>query len=411
MSVSINWIQHFSQLGYKSVAYEPIVHEIFPTTFNMSVGVVQMDPMIRSSKHMSPIKEVLVQPCVRHFDIEKVGDESHLSFFEMAGAFEVVDYNKLDTVNHTWEFLTQELKINPAKLWASVFNKDEVAGRVIDLEAELKDFVAKTLQGRVAFGDKTTNLWEQGGGADLKDNIKLCGPQVEFFYDQGESGACTNPNCGPFCRCGRFLEISNILFIEHFIDYTKEPVLGDLVNKSTETVIGVERCAKIIEGVDSVYLTSYFKPLLDLVAKDGQINQNIKIILDHIKSLLFILSEERIEPSKKDRGRIIRTLIRNLLASLYAEGLDGKGLLPKLCQTVAEMYAKPYPHLVDGIDTCLAVIFDHEREYKVSLEKGARKIAKIVKAKGLENLTEQDYTAFWEIHGFPKKLLPVYGIS
>jgi len=348
---------------------------------------------------------------VRHFDIEKVGDESHLSFFEMAGAFEVVDYNKLDTVKHTWEFLTQELKINPAKLWASVFNKDKVAGRVIDLEAELKDFVAKTLQGRVAFGDKTTNLWEQGGGADLKDNIKLCGPQVEFFYDQGESGTCTNPNCGPFCKCGRFLEVSNILFIEHFIDYTKEPVLGDLVNKSTETVIGVERCAKITEGVDSVYLTSYFKPLLDLVAKDGQINQNIKIILDHIKSLLFILSEGRIEPSKKDRGRIIRTLIRSLLASLYAEGLDGKELLPKLCQTVAEMYAKPYPHLADGIDTCLAVIFDHEREYKVTLEKGARRIGKIVKAKGLENLTDQDYTAFWEIHGFPKKLLPVYGIS
>ncbi len=410
MDINIAWIDTFIKAGFKRIDHESLVHPVFPTSFNMSAGLVQLDPRIRSKNPANPSKEVLIQPCVRHFDIEKVGDESHLSFFEMAGAFEVVEYNKVNTVNLTWEFLTKVLKINPKHIWATVFNKDVVAGREIDLETELKDFVTKTANGQVVFGNKETNLWEQGGGADLRDNIKLCGPQVEFFYDQGVNQNCQNPNCNPFCKCGRFLEISNILFIEHFIDYSKEPVLGDLVNKSTEVVIGAERCAKIVEGVESIYLTSYLKPLVDLIAPTGELNENIKIIADHIKSLLFILAEEKIVPSKADRGRIIRTLIRRLLSSMYAQGLNPQELLPKLRHQVVQMYAKPYPHLSDGVTTCLEVIFDHEKEYKVTLEKGARKIAKVVKAKGLANLTEEDLRAFWEIHGFPKKLLPVYKV-
>lgn len=147
------------------------------------------------------------------------------------------------------------------------------------------------------------------------DNMRLCGPSIEFFYDLGKKD-CTNDKCNPFCSCGRFIEISNTLLIKHYIDHNQEPVIKDLTNPATEVVIGVERLSQIIENKNNVFQINNFISLADKLGLNTD-NKDVRIIIDHIKSLCFILSEEKIYPGKSGRNRIIRTLIRNLLTSFY----------------------------------------------------------------------------------------------
>ena len=201
------WKNYYKNAGYKEVPHDPLVHEAFPTSFNMSAGLVQLDPRIRSKNIMPKHEEVIVQQCVRNFDIAKVGDESHLSFFEMAGAFQVAEYDKKQTVLLIWNFLVDELGLNPDKLWGTVFGWDEVEGRTIELNESVLELVKEITNDKTIIGNKESNLWQQGGGAELTDNKRLCGPQVEFFYDLGEVAGCKDPTCSPLCKCGRFLEI------------------------------------------------------------------------------------------------------------------------------------------------------------------------------------------------------------
>lgn len=411
MDIRTLWKNYYKKAGYKEVPHDPLVHEAFPTSFNMSAGLVQLDSRIRSKNIMPKHEEVIVQQCVRNFDIAKVGDDSHLSFFEMAGASQVAEYDKKQTILLVWNFLIDELELNPDKLWGTVFVSDKVEGRTIELDKSILQLVQKITSNKTIIGNKESNLWQQGGGAELTDNKRLCGPQVEFFYDLGKTVGCKDPTCSPLCKCGRFLEISNTLFIEYYIDYSKEPTLYDLPNKATESVIGLERCLKVAEGKESLYSTSAFAPIFDTLPIGTSLNEDTKIIMDHMKSLLFILSENRIAPSTRDRGRIVRTLIRNLLSATYSEKLNTADLFPKLCSAIAKMYTETYPYLEEGSHVCLDVIFAHEKEYKSTLERGAIKIKEYINNKGLKTLNENDFTYFWEKFGFPKKLLPVYGIS
>lgn len=165
----------------------------------------------------------------------------------MAGAFEIIDFDEKKTILDIWQFLTEKLKINPKKLWITAFDKDKVADKTISLSKELKDYLAVLVEDRLVFGNQETNLWSQGGGAELTDNIKLCGPQIEFFYDFGKNKDCDKKSCNPFCDCNRFLEISNTLFIKYYIDFKQEPKLKELINPSTEAVIGIERVVQIVE--------------------------------------------------------------------------------------------------------------------------------------------------------------------
>ena len=131
------WLDFYQSKGYKKIDSAPLVHPAFPTSFNMSAGLVQLDPRIRMPTKSNPLKECLVQKCVRYFDINRVGDNNHLSFFEMAGAFEVVEINIEQTILNVWEFLTAKLQINPLNLWITMFDKDIVVDKEISLSDDL----------------------------------------------------------------------------------------------------------------------------------------------------------------------------------------------------------------------------------------------------------------------------------
>jgi len=370
----------------------------------MSAGLVQLDPRVRSKKKMKPGRECLIQKCHRHFDIKKVGDSSHLSFFQMAGAFEVQKFNEIKTIEYLWNFLTKILEINRKKVWITAFKKDRIAGQEISLSSKLEDYLEELASGRLIYGQKETNLWSQGGGAKLVDNLRLCGPQVEFFYDLGRDKGCGRKNCGPFCDCGRFREISNTLFIKYAIDYSGEnPRLVEIVNPSTESVIGIERVTQIAEQKDDLFKISHFWPLVETINRG--LNEEVKIIVDHMKSLCLILGEKKIKPGKRDRRRIIRTLIRQMLTSFYVLKVDAQKLIPQLIDQVVDMYEEDYPAVRSCKKRTLEIISFGEEKYQKTLEKGRRIIRRFLEKKGRNKLLEKEKEFFWKQFGVPKKIL------
>lgn len=405
VNIGQTWLDYYQSLGYIRIPSAPLVHPAFPTSFNMSAGMVQMDPQIRSTKKITPSKKCLVQKCIRHFDIDKVGNNNYLSFFEMTGAFEINEFNEKQTIICLWKFLTEKLFINPKKLWITAFDKDKVVDRQIFLPNDIKQFLHSLTDNRVVFGDQKTNLWSQGGGVELIDNIKLCGPQIEFFYDLGEEKGCGKGSCNPFCGCGRFIEICNTLLIFYLIDYGQIPTLKKIVNPSTETVIGIERCALILENKKDVFETSFFTPLIRTV-NGGILNDDVKIIVDHIKSLAFIFAEQKILPAKSDRGRIIRTLIRNLLTSYYVLKINPHENLPLLIDEVINLYKEPYPEILNCKNTTLEVVFDHEIIYKKTLQRAKQYILSYFEKNKTKDLNEEQEKTLWLKFGVPAKLIP-----
>ena len=365
----------------------------------MSAGLVQLDPRIRSPIKIKPFRECLIQKCVRHFDINKVGDDTHLSFFEMAGAFEVGDFNDIKTISNIWNFLIKNLRIDSNKIWVTAFNKEIIYDKKIELPENFKKFLFKIAGKHLIYGDKNTNFWTQGGGAEFSDNIKLCGPQVEFFYDRGINKKCKNKNCNPLCPCGRFMEISNILLIKYFFNRGGSLTISDLLNPATEAVIGIERCTQITEKVGDIYQTKLFSPLINFF-KDQGLNREIKTIVDHSKALCFILAEEKILPAKNERGRIIRTLVRKLLSSFYILDLRVENYLPKLINKISSMYKISYPEIKKCKTNVLGITYNHEKIYKKTLNNGLKELSKLE----CVNSNIDKGTFYWEKYGLPPGL-------
>ena len=383
-------------MGYKIIPSAPLVHPVFPTSFNMSAGLVQLDPRIRSPIKIKPFRECLIQKCVRHFDINKVGDDTHLSFFEMAGAFEVGDFNDIKTISNIWNFLIKNLRIDSNKIWVTAFNKEIIYDKKIELPENLKKFLFKIAGKHLVYGDKNTNFWTQGGGAEFSDNIKLCGPQVEFFYDRGINKKCKKKNCNPLCPCERFMEIGNCLLIYYYIDPSQNKLAVEkLANPSTEVVIGLERCTSIVEETNDIYKSSLFRRIAKIFDKSQTLNIDQKIIIDHLKSLCFIFSEGKITISKEGRGRVIRTLVRRLLNSFYILDLNQYIYIPKLIQEVMNTYEKGYPEIRTTEKIVENVIFEHELLYKKSIRRGIRNIKRL-------GILQTDL--IWKNFGIPERL-------
>jgi len=407
MNIRQAWLDYYYSKGFQIIPSAPLVHPLFPTSFNMSAGLIQLDPKIRSLTKLKPYKQCLVQKCFRNFDIHKIGDKSHLSFFEMTGSFEVGEFNETNTISVIWEFLTQILKIDPNRIYITFFDSEIIVDRKIALSEELKKYLYKLNCKEVVIGNKDTNLWTQGGGANLTDNIKLCGPQIEFFYDLGIDKNCGNKKCNPFCRCGRFLEIANTILIKYYLDFNEDTKLKDLINSTTETVIGIERTALVVENKADIFETSYFEPITKVIPI-GKLNEDIKIIVDHIKSLVFILSEQEITPTKSNRGRIIRTLIRELLTSFYILNISIEKYIPLLVDKVIEIYFSVYPELINAKNIVYKTIIDHEKNYKKTLDLGRRKILDYMNKNKIVKLTELNKKYIWEYFGVPIRLIDHY---
>ncbi len=417
---SINQIRqqiskYYSQADFELVPSAPLLHDLFPSSFNMSAGLVQLEGLIREQSAAK--KQIFtVQNCIRYFDINKSScDKTHLSFFSMPGALSVNCCSREKLLELLLNFVTQELGVDQSALVATVYNgrnKQSKLKRDVKAEKKWRD-LGLTRNQIIA----TDELWIQGGdnlslGSGLKG--KLCGYQTELFFDSGKQPC--NDHCQPGCDCGKYIELSNNLVIDHFLD--SEGKLHHLEVTALESVVGLERLAMAVNKMDSIWCLPDWKPFF-LECKKNQINRkkDQRLLLDRLRVLLFLSIEKIPDPQGKHSGRnlILRQIIRDIFKVLFNYSLDEKYIkntIKALLQSLLEIYCadffdKQKPSLVSIEKT----LFDYYPVIYSSITSGIRSLKTKQKREKLTSrqlLSKKIVDQYQQKFGLNKKLIKKY---
>lgn len=324
LEIRNRFLDYYQKLGFSALPGASMLHPSIPMSFVMSAGLVQVESALSQTQLQAGDEVVLVQRCFRHFDIDRVGtDNTHLTLFEMPGAFVLDGHNKQEVISRMWTLATCVLGLEPGSLWVSYFAGGQVQGHQQPKDEET--YQAWRANGvsaaRLVGLDAAHNYWLQGGSIkDAEDTTRSAGPNTEIFFDRGQHLAC-NAQCLPGCGCGRFVEFANSLFIVDEYN-TQSRAFSPMEAPFYETVIGTERVAMIRQRAASVFDTDRFAPLIRLVKQyaacsktsPDTIETHARVIADHSRALGALVAEGAPPPGKNGRERIIKLLIRGLAA-------------------------------------------------------------------------------------------------
>jgi len=249
------WLDFYKSKGHAIIASASLIPENDPTVLFTTAGMHPLVPYLLGAEHPAGKRLADVQKCVRTGDIDEVGDNSHLTFFEMLGNWSLGDYFKQEQIKWSYEFLTspQYLGLNPDNLAVTVFAGDEDCPRDEESAKFWEECGIK--KERIFYLPKENNWWGPAGMTGP------CGPDTEMFIDTGKEPCCEN--CTPACDCGKYLEIWNDVFMQY--NKTKEGKFEPLARKNVDTGMGLERTLCILQGKKSVYDTDLFVPLIKKV--------------------------------------------------------------------------------------------------------------------------------------------------
>jgi alanyl-tRNA synthetase len=295
------FLTFFEGKGHTVVPSSSLIPQGDPTLLLTTAGMVQMKPYFLGLATPPNVRMASCQKCFRTTDVDSVGDNRHLTFFEMLGNFSVGDYFKAEAIEWGWEFVTEWLKFPRERLWITIFLDDDEAmvhWRRIGVPTERI----------VRLGEKQ-NFWGPAGDAGP------CGPCSEIHFDFGPVFGCGRPECGPDCDCGRFSEIWNLVFMQFNQDKQGHRAL--LPKPNIDTGMGLERVAAIMQGKRTVYETDIFAPLVSRVAdmtgkhfgKDEGVDRSIRVMAEHSRGITFLIADG-VVPSNEGRGYVLRRLLR-----------------------------------------------------------------------------------------------------
>lgn len=402
---------HFEEMGYQLLPRAPMIDPSIPMSFVMSAGLVQVENSLAKSIKREGNRYVLVQECFRHFDLEKVGtDDTHLSLFEMPGAFIFGPDGKSGTIQRMWTLATSVLGLDKEHIWATYFNGGQVMDDNLPEDVETRNAWKKSgiLDNHIVGLGIDKNYWIQGRGIEDTGLSKKCGPNTELFYDRGAQKSCSE-NCNPGCNCGRFVEFSNSLFICSEIMRDKRSVQR-LENPFTETVIGTERIAMIQQGSRSVFEIDSIKPLITVlhqfvcktIPREKLITHEY-VIADHLRGLYFLIADGAPPPGKDGRARIIKMLIRRVATRLIILGVDPRLILPEVLVCVSQM--APENMREEGIkDQVISFFLSEYERYSRTIKRGELKLMQILKENSGHTLSGLQIVCLEKQWGMPSLL-------
>jgi alanyl-tRNA synthetase len=415
VDVGQQFIRYYAGHGFQVLPRGSLLDPAVPMTFVGSAGLTQIESEIDEGRDHAGKRYVLVQPCFRHFDLEKVGKSPvHLSLFEMGGAFSFGQTDREDTLGKIWDFLTNELGLRPERLWATYFAGGDLDGHEFGPDEDTFDTWRKIglpSSRLVGVGTKL-GLWKQGGGLSDKERLRKCAPTTELFFDRDPQGCC-GPSCQPGCKCGRFIEISNVLFIHFQIDMETKS-LQSLSTPFDETVIGVERVALALLEKPSVFDLPGFAPLVRTVLsfpraadflEPSEQTGSAQVIADHIRALLFLTADGAPPPGKGGRRRIMRKLVRNIVAHKKVLGITEVSFIPSLIDAALDLYQPQYSYLAAARKPMLTHFSTEKRHFERTLAAGHRQIDRYLKHEGNGHITGQQALVLVKRHGIPFALL------
>jgi len=389
------FVDFYQDLGFHLLPRAPMLHQSITMSFVMSAGLVQVETALTSSEPRDGNQFVLVQECFRHFDLDKVGtDDIHLSMFEMPGAFVFDSNGKTETVRRMWHLATSVFEVDPDRIWVSYFRGGTVLGNNLPPdETTRQTWINLGIAPERIVGLVDDNYWVQGGGIDGMGTPRKAGPNTEIFFERGTDKACS-PHCRPGCKCGRFVEFSNSLFICKEVD-EETGQLHPMTEPFLETVIGTERLAMILQKVPSVFDTDIFRPLIvtirSLVNVTGLpetlVRSSERVIADYGKALYVLVIDGAPAPGKDGRERIIKLLIRGILVRAVILNLDPEKLLPAIISCISQTISDDLRGTPDD-EQRLQTYFAHEaHRFAATLQRGREKLHSLIHGNNGDTLT------------------------
>ena len=385
------YLEFFKKHGHTVIPSAPLIPENDPSVLFTTAGMQPLVPYLLGEKHPAGTRLTDYQKCVRTNDIDEVGDNRHLTYFEMLGNWSLGDYFKEESIAMSYEFLTKELGIPAEKISVTCFAGDEDCARD-ELTAECWK-KAGIPEERIYYFGKDDNWWIAGEEGP-------CGPDTEMFYDTGKP-KCSE-ECNPSCGCGKYVEIWNNVFMEFYKDH--EGKYSKLKQHNVDTGLGLERMTMLLEGKETPFETELFAPIMDKLVELQKVDNiaSRRIVAEHLRSSMMITCDGG-RPSNVDRGYILRRLIRRMVRHMnkLQISLDE---LSTLIDINVDNLKELYPALEANKETIKAVILEEKDKFVKTLAKGEKEFAKEIeeiKNQGKDTVPGKMVFRLYDTYGFP----------
>ena len=388
------YLNFFKKHGHAVIPSASLIPENDPSVLFTTAGMQPLVPYLLGEKHTSGTRLTDYQKCLRTNDIEEVGDNRHLTYFEMLGNWSLGDYFKEESIQMSFDFLTKELQIPVEKLSVTVFAGDDDCPRdEVAAECWKK---AGILDGHIYYYGKDDNWWIAGEEGP-------CGPDTEMFYDTGKP-AC-GPDCQPSCDCGKYVEIWNNVFMEYF--KSKDGKYSKLAQRNVDTGLGLERMTMLLQGKETPFDTELFKPVMDKLSELQKVDniESRRIIAEHLRSSMMVISDGG-RPSNVDRGYILRRLIRRMVRHMNKLQINLEEI-STLIDINVENLKEMYPDLAKNQELIKNVIIEEKNKFVKTLAHGEKEFEKEMnkaKEQGKTKIDGKVVFKLYDTYGFPPEV-------
>ena len=365
-------------------------------------GMVPFKPFFLGEKEAPFPRITTYQKCIRTNDLENVGrTPRHHTFFEMLGNFSFGDYFKKEAIEWSWEYITKVLKLDPERLYVSVYKTDDEAYEIWNKEIGVPE-------DRIVRLGEEDNWWAAGP-------VGSCGPCSEIYYDTQNMGKNNEEiNCKPGDEGDRFLEIWNLVFTEW--NRLEDGSLVPLPEKNIDTGAGLERIASVVQKKDNNFETDIFMPIIKGIEKVLDIKKEefeitVKVIADHIRASVFLIADG-VLPSNEGRGYILRKIIRRafgagIVAKQKLDITKDDLFLYKLVPYVVENMKEAYPELVEKQEYIEKVLRLEQERFALTLKNGIEMLTEEIEKmdkEGIKKLSADASFKLYDTFGLPFEL-------
>ena len=418
------YLEFCQRNGHVIIERAPLILHNDPTTLFTGSGMQPLLPYLLGQDHPQGTKLADSQTCLRAQDIEDVGDNRHTTFFEMLGNWSMGEYFKRQQIEWFFEFLTEEVGLDPqkiyvscfigneknniprddeaAQIWQEVFAKKGIDAKIVELDSAENGDKLGMQGGRIFFYNDKENWWSRGGGIDSTPIGDPCGPDSEVFYDFGEQHHDASfGQAHPASDSGRFMEIGNQVFMQYrrLDDGSFEP----LARKNVDFGGGLERIAAAAIDSPDVFKISLLQPIIkkleSLSGKEYATHTaSMRVIADHLRAAVF-LAVDGCVPSNKEQGYVMRRLLRRAIRYSFDLGIE-QNFLEEVVPVIADLYEADFPEVKKNRESIIAVLVKEEKAFRQTLRKGLRQMRHYID----DGLTGEELFTLYDTFGFPVEL-------
>lgn len=426
------FIDYYKEKGHVEIPSSSLVPKNDPTTLFTGSGMQQLMPYLLGEKHKKGKRLADSQKCFRAEDIDKVGNNRHTTFFEMLGNWSLGDYFKEEQLPWLFEFLTNDLGLDPhslyvtafagddanniprdtisAEIWQRLFAEKGIEAKIVDIGSEADGAKRGMQGGRIFYYDSKKNWWSRAGEPGNMPAGEPGGPDSEMFYEFTEikHDKAYGEYCHPNCDCGRFMEIGNSVFMEYIKN--ENGSFSPLPNKNVDFGGGLERMAAAVANDPDIFNIDIFKDIIKNIEEvtgvnysgaDEKTKKAFRILCDHLRAATFILGDG-IKPSNLGQGYVLRRLIRRAIRFAKLAGIYEQGICSKIAKSIISDYEGHYQNLGYARKSIISELELEEAKFIKTLESGTKEFEKIANKKS--NITAGEAFNLFATHGFPLEM-------